>query len=275
MEEGPGADYLRLSYDAFPRIEEQFDTALDESLRPRGPDMLYEIVRSMALPAGSTAADVGCGDGRHSVRLAGELGFSVVGIDPVAGQVEAAIGRAASLDPPARDRVRFAVGSAEALPLPDGSIDLVWCRDVLVHVADLHAAYHEFARVLRAGGRALVYQMFAGDRLEPAEAAWLWRTMGVVPASADPDRTVAAITAAGLRLDEVMVLGTEWGEWAQERSGRPGRSLLHAARLLRDPQRYVERFGQAAYELMLGDCLWQVYGMIGKLERRVHVITRP
>jgi hypothetical protein len=27
-------------------------------------------------------------------------------------------------------------------------------------------------------------------------------------------------------------------------------------------------FGQAAYEIMLGDCLWSVYGMIGKLDRR-------
>jgi len=43
---------------------------------------------------------------------------------------------------------------------------------------------------------------------------------------------------------------------------------------LRDPQRYVAEFGQAAYEIMLGDCLWHVYGMIGKLDRRVYVLSR-
>ena len=42
-----------------------------------------------------------------------------------------------------------------------------------------------------------------------------------------------------------------------------GRST--AARLLRDPDRYVAEFGEANYQVMLGDCLWHVYRMIGKL----------
>jgi len=44
--------------------------------------------------------------------------------------------------------------------------------------------------------------------------------------------------------------------------------------LLRDPERYRARFGEAAYEIMLGDCLWHVYAMLGKLERRVYLLTR-
>jgi hypothetical protein len=62
---------------------------------------------------------------------------------------------------------------------------------------------------------------------------------------------------------------------AEEHSGKVGRKLLHAARLLRDPERYRAQFGEAAYEIMLGDCLWHVYAMLGKLERRVYVLTRP
>ena len=38
---------------------------------------------------------------------------------------------------------------------------------------------------------------------------------------------------------------------------------------------YRARFGNSAYEIMLGDCLWHVYAMLGKLERRVYVLTRP
>jgi SAM-dependent methyltransferase len=213
----------------------------------------------MRLPAGSVAADVGCGVGRHSIRLA-ELGFRVIGIDPLPRE----------LDP----LLEFRLGRAEALPLADASVDLVWCRDVLVHVADLDAAYGEFARVSRPGGRVLVYQMFRGDRLEPREAEWLWRTANVVPEATDPAATDAAIEASGLRLDERIVLGTEWGEWRQEHEGEPGRRLLHAARLLRDRRRYAERFGERACELMLADCLWHVYAMIGKLERRVYVLSK-
>jgi SAM-dependent methyltransferase len=118
--------------------------------------------------------------------------------------------------------VEFRLGVAEALPLDDNSVDLVWCRDVLVHATDLDAAYREFARVLRSGGRALVYQMFAGDRLEPREAEWLFPTMAVVPETTDPARTDAAISASGLRLDERIVLGTEWGEWRQEQDASRG-----------------------------------------------------
>jgi hypothetical protein len=37
----------------------------------------------------------------------------------------------------------------------------------------------------------------------------------------------------------------------------------------------VAQYGQAAYDMMLGDCLWHIYGMIGKLERRIYVLSRP
>ena len=49
--------------------------------------------------------------------------------------------------------------------------------------------------------------------------------------------------------------------------------MLHSARLLRSPERYVSQFGQAAYDVMLGDCLWHVYGMIGKLKGRVYLLS--
>jgi SAM-dependent methyltransferase len=251
---------LEESYVAFERIEESFRAALDESLAPRSPELLYELVEGLGLPEGSLVVDVGCGDGRHSQRLAERFGFSVVGVDP--------------FPPEAEGRVRFVRGIAEALPLEDESADLVWCRDILVHVADLERAYAEFHRVLRAGGRALVYQTFATDRLEPLEAEWLWRTLGIEAGSTDSARNDAATAAAGLRVERRIDLGSEWAEWSEERSGAVGRKLLWAARLLRSPDRYRAEFGEAAYEIMLGDCLWQVYAMLGKLERRVYLLSR-
>jgi hypothetical protein len=62
---------------------------------------------------------------------------------------------------------------------------------------------------------------------------------------------------------------------AEEHGGTGGRKLLHAARLLRGRDTYVQRYGQAAYDLMLGDCLWHVYGMIGKLARRIYLLSQP
>ena len=260
---------LDQAYDEFPRIEDEFSAALDQSMSPRGPDVLYDLVAELNLPVHAASLDVGCGEGAHSLVLATRFGLSVLGIDPVARHVAAA--RAAA----GRERVVFVRGSAEQIPAAAATFDLVWCRDVLVHVASLRRACAEFRRVLKPGGRALIYQMYATDLLEPREAAWLWNIMGVVPANADPVNTEAAVTAAGLRIDRCVTLGTEWGEWAQERSGSGGRKLLHAARLLRGRDEFVRRYGQGACDMMLGDCLWHVYGMIGKLTRRAYVLSRP
>jgi SAM-dependent methyltransferase len=263
--------WLDQFYDVYPRIEDDFRAALDESLQPRGPELLYQLVDTFDLPPGAVAVDVGCGEGVHTIQLAERFRFSVTGVDPVPRHVElaaAAVGRALE------NQVQFVLGAAESLPVASGTVDLVWCRDVLVHVADLEQAYAEFQRVLRPGGRVVVYQMFGTDRLEPREAQWLWSIMGVVPESAKPRRTEAAIATAGLRLDTCTILGSEWGERAEEEAGANGRRLLYTARLLRDPERYRERFGRQAYEIMLGDCLWHVYAMIGKLERRVYLLSK-
>lgn len=269
---------LSAFYDAYPRVEEQFQSALDVSLQPRGPELLYDIVGGLKLPPGAKVLDVGCGEGDHTLRLADRFGFVVCGVDPVERHVQIAndeLAAATVTRLQLREKVSFTLGGAERLPIENGSVDLVWCRDVLVHVADLDRAYAEFRRVLRPGGQVLIYQMFGTDRLEPREARWLFSTMGVVPSSADPRRTEEAVAAAGLRVDERVELGSEWGEHAEESSGAPSRKLLHAARLLRDPERYVTRFGQAAYDIMLGDCLWHVYRMLGKLSPRVYLLSVP
>lgn len=94
-------------------------------------------------------------------------------------------------------------------------------------------------------------------------------TMGVVGSSAVIERTEEAIAASRLRVDERLDVGTEWGEWSEEDAGKSSRQLLHIARLLRAPDRYISEFGQSAYDIMLVDEGWQVYGMLGKLTRRV------
>jgi SAM-dependent methyltransferase len=259
---------LEQAYDVYPRLEEEFSAALDESLHPRGPDLLFDLVARLNLPRGAVAVDVGCGEGRQAVTLHRRFGFHVTGIDPVPRHIEMARA-AAGPDGPA-----FEVGTAGHIPVGPDLADLVWCRDVLVHVPDLARAYAEFRRVLRPGGHALVYQMFGSALLEPGEAAWLWTTMGVVPENADPARTEAAIAAAGLRIDERLEIGPEWSEWAEEHHASVSRKLLHASRLRRNRARYLEHYGQAVYDMMLGDCLWHVYAMIGKLNRLIYLLSR-
>lgn len=259
-------------HDLFELIEDEFNDALDESLGPGGPDMLFDLVAELGLPAAAVAVDVGCNEGRHSVELARRFDFSVLGVDPVERHVDAAREGAAT-GTLGQGSVRFELGRAQDLPVESGTVHLVWCRDVLCMVEDLDAAYAEFRRVLKPGGHALIYQMFATDRLEPRESAWLLPTMSCISESMQPGRAEAAIRAAGLQIDRCLVLGSEWGEYGQEQTGKGARKLLHAARLLRDPERYLDRYGRANYEIALGDSLWHVYRLIGKLSDRVYLLS--
>ena len=264
------------SYDEYPRIEEAFQAALDESLSPRGPDLLYDMVAELRLPFGASVVDLGCGEGDHAVLLAERFGFAVQGIDPVARNIEVANEALAPAGrgPELCERVRFELGSAESMPVADASVDLIWCREAL-YFFDLEKTFAECRRVLRSGGRMLIYSNFATERMEPNEAAAMWAVAETVPANSDPRHVEAAIAGAGFAIKRNIELGSEFGEYAAEHTGKPQQQLLHAARLLRAPDRYIAQFGQTNYDIMLGDSFWHVYRMIGKLSSRIYLLSSP
>jgi ubiquinone/menaquinone biosynthesis C-methylase UbiE len=95
--------------------------------------------------------------------------------------------------------VTYLAGSAEAIPLPDASCDLVIMFLVLHHVRDQAAAAVEVARVLRPGGRLLVRSPFP-ERLP--ELLWYDYFPGarIVDEQVFPrmDHTIDLFSAAGL-----------------------------------------------------------------------------
>jgi methanethiol S-methyltransferase len=95
----------------------------------------------------SAVLDLGCGGGFMSEALA-RRGASMIGIDPAEKAVAIARRHAASQNL----SIKYLVGTGEALPLADGSMDYVVCVDVLEHVADLGEVINEVRRVLRPGG---------------------------------------------------------------------------------------------------------------------------
>lgn len=128
-----------------------------------------ERLRAWALGAGGvvdgeTCVDVGSGTGTMTRRLAALAGPEgrVVGIEPNGMLRTVAQGRAEA----AGATVEFCQGLATELPLPDASVDVVWCERVLQHVPDAQAAITEIARVLRPGGRALLLDSDHETRVE-------------------------------------------------------------------------------------------------------------
>ena len=124
-----------------------------ERARPGYPE---DAVRWLAGDEPCDVVDLGAGTGKLTRSLVA-LGHRVTAVEPLAEMREhlrAAVPGATALE-----------GSAEALPLPDASADVITCAQAF-HWFDHATALAEIARVLRPGGRlALVWN--ARDDREP------------------------------------------------------------------------------------------------------------
>jgi SAM-dependent methyltransferase len=137
--------------------------ALPEDPEPwaweRRRDLLLSEVRR-----GERVLDLGCGAGRFVAALR-DAGADAVGVEIA----EAALERARRNVPGADLRLLEPDGS---IPLEHGSVDLVWCSEVLEHTADAAHLLHEARRVLRPEGRLLVTVPYHG-RVQAAAIALL------------------------------------------------------------------------------------------------------
>ncbi len=109
-------------------------------------------VRLSGMGPGDTVVDIGCGPG-VAVRYAARRGATVYGVDPAPVML-----RVARLLARTRARVRFIDGSAEAMPLPDGSASVLWSIATVHHWSDIDAGLLEVHRVLLFGGRLVAME---------------------------------------------------------------------------------------------------------------------
>jgi ubiquinone/menaquinone biosynthesis C-methylase UbiE len=120
-----------------------------------GPDGRAQVVGKMRRALGSDqrfgrALEIGAGTGYFTLNLlrAGMID-SAVATDISPGMLRELEGSAKRLGV----QVETARCEADTLPFPDDSFDLVFGHAILHHLPDLDAAFREFRRVLRPGGR--------------------------------------------------------------------------------------------------------------------------
>lgn len=123
-------------------------------------DRLAEDV-ALACPAGSVL-EIGGGPGVLAERICRRApAIELTGADIDPAMVERARQRAGKAG--LQERATFQVASVEELPYPDASFDLVVSTFSMHHWSDPDAALAGIHRVLRPGGRALIYD-FAFSR---------------------------------------------------------------------------------------------------------------
>ena len=108
---------------------------------------LWLDVISRWVPKGAVSEilDIGCGTGRYSAALAAHFDAHVIAVDPSEKMLAEARKKATQ-------GVRYERASAESLPLPDASIDMVFMSMVFHHFDDRNQAVRECRRALRQGG---------------------------------------------------------------------------------------------------------------------------
>jgi len=161
-----------------------------------------EVLDRAALRPDDTLLDVGTGDGLIAFGALDRLGpggrviFSDVSGD-LLDHCQAAAAEAGQLS-----RCDFVLAPADDLAaVPESSVDVVTTRSVLIYVADKAAAFAEFRRVLRPGGRISLFEpinvlmhecgsrLFFGYDISPvAEIAAKLSAQfaGIQPSGADP-----------------------------------------------------------------------------------------
>lgn len=145
------------------------------------------------LRPGEVVLDLGSGAGLDvivSARRVGPAGVAF-GLDMTAEMLELSRANAAAAGV---TNVHFFKGYIEAIPLPDGSVDVVLSNCVINLSADKPAVFTEIARVTRSGGRLAISDVVANNTLSPQQRAERGSRVGCI-AGALSDREYRAALA--------------------------------------------------------------------------------
>jgi len=135
-------------------------------LSPGGAEEIARVLDGLDL-SGMTVVDIGCGAGGITAALARDFGAArVIGLD--VEETVCATARARAATAGVAERVEIRRVEPGPIPLPDASADLVFSKDLIVHIEDKHALAADVFRVLRPGGWFAASDWLIGHDGEPS-----------------------------------------------------------------------------------------------------------
>ncbi|KAM9849925.1 phosphoethanolamine methyltransferase [Aulostomus maculatus] len=120
-----------------------------------------EFMDLLNLKPGQKVLDVGCGIGGGDFYMAKTFGVEVLGIDLSENMVDIALERASTEQ---LASIQFEVADATKRMFSDGSFDVIYSRDTILHIPDKLALFKRFHSWLKPGGQLLISDYCCGEK---------------------------------------------------------------------------------------------------------------
>jgi ubiquinone/menaquinone biosynthesis C-methylase UbiE len=133
---------MAISYD---ELANDFD---ERYRRQSFPGIQARLRRLVSSPSVSKVLEVGCGTG-HWLSILSDLPIELTGVDPSRAMLEKARRRVA--------RAQLVCASAENIPFPGGSFDLIFCVNAFHHFSDPKKFLRDSRLLLRNGGQLAIF----------------------------------------------------------------------------------------------------------------------
>ena len=185
-----------------------------DELHVMGRQATVELGRLAGLTDAMRVLDIGSGLGGSARTLAAEFGCHVTGIDLSAEFVDAALVLSERVG--LADRVDFRHGDALNLPFEGNQFDAAFMIHVNMNIADKKDLFAEAGRVLKPGGKLVLWEIFKTaepDLAYPVPWAEDESFSFLIPMA----EMVALIEVAGFSLYQVDDATAEAAEWVRAR----------------------------------------------------------
>lgn len=171
---------------------DRWATVYDHDANPLPPLEEPLVHTALGEVRGLSVLDLGCGTGRHALRLAHE-GASVTGVDFSEGMLAEAQRK------PGAERIDFRVHDLhQPLPFSDEQFDLVVSGLVLEHLNSPEKFFAEVFRVLKPGGTAVVSTIHPAMFLRGSQARFADPSTGEVIQPGSVPHTMSDMVLAAL-----------------------------------------------------------------------------
>lgn len=247
----------------------------DISCNPRSRDTLLDLAAEHGIGKDSLVLDIGCANGGVSRKLLERTGCRIEGVELL--EFPVGMGQEENKKLGVDDRFVIQQGTILDIPFADNHFDFVFCNDVIGMVKDVSKTLSECRRVLKPNGKMLIYLSFPTERLSEKEARELDQTQGGEPEEALSEEQLEQYIKESFKLVKKMVIGSQFTQYDVEKSkeeSEASKNLLRIARLLTWPDKYIKKYGEQKYRIVLAGSHWSLYILLGKLQPTVFIVQK-